>query len=470
MTRRLTLALVGLVAVTLVLVGVGTMTLASLADRRAAEAELRDQAEALSTVLQEVTIATPDERSTIRARLRTFARTLSLEGVGLLVYPPNGGEPLGELPEGVTLDEADLATLQAGGLVSGRSGDTIWAAAGGRNRLGLAQVLVLTRSPDPILGPAVGWFLVAGAATLVVAGGVAVVLGRSLTRPVRAVADTTRRLAAGDLSARVGDDVPRGDDELGRLVTAVDTMAAELQRARALERQFLLSISHDLRTPLTSIRGWGEALADGAVDDPVQAGRRVEAEARRLERLVTDLLLLARLESRSFDFTPRRVDAGELVADAVAAFEHEATERGVEIGVEVPAHATPVLVDPDRYAQIVTNLVGNACRFADHRVRVVVHLAAGGVHLAVGDDGPGIADEDLPHVFERLYVATRNPKVAESGSGLGLAIVRELTEAMGGRVVARRSALGGAEFVVSFPVADAVGASAGDGATGSVRR
>ncbi len=464
MTRRLTLALVGMVATTLVLVGVGTIALASVANRQAAEAELRNQVEALGTVLEEVTIATPDERSTVRDRLRSFARTLSLEGVGLLVLPPNGGDPLGELPEGVELADLDLETLTAGGITSGRHGDTIWAASGGRNRLGLTQILVLTRSPEPLLGPAVGWFVIAGTATLAVAGGVAVVLGRSLTRPVRAVAATARRLAGGDLSARVGDDVPRRHDELGELVRAVDTMAAELQRSRALERQFLLSVSHDLRTPLTSIRGWGEALADGAVDDPVRAGSRIDAEARRLERLVTDLLLLARLESRGFDFAVRTVDAAELVVDAVAGFEHEADERGVEIEVATPDHPTPIAVDPDRYAQIVTNLVGNACRFADRRVRLVVYLADGRVHLAVGDDGPGIADDDLPHVFERLYVATRNPKVAESGSGLGLAIVRELTEAMGGTVVARRSPLGGAEFVVSFGV-DA-GSSGGGTADG----
>jgi signal transduction histidine kinase len=111
---------------------------------------------------------------------------------------------------------------------------------------------------------------------------------------------------------------------------------------------------------------------------------------------------------------------------------------------------TQVMVDPDRYAQIVSNLVGNALRFADHAVAVTLWRAEGRVHLAVADDGPGVSDADLPYVFERLYVSQHNPKVRESGSGLGLAIVRELTEGMGGTVVARRSDLGGAEFVVSF--------------------
>ena len=107
-------------------------------------------------------------------------------------------------------------------------------------------------------------------------------------------------------------------------------------------------------------------------------------------------------------------------------------------------------LDPDRYGQIIGNLVGNALRFADREVVVTLWSAEGGAHLSVGDDGPGIAEADLPHVFERLYVAEHSPAVQESGSGLGLAIVRDLTERMGGSVTARRSSLGGAEFVVSF--------------------
>ena len=107
-------------------------------------------------------------------------------------------------------------------------------------------------------------------------------------------------------------------------------------------------------------------------------------------------------------------------------------------------------MDSDRFGQIVANLVGNAIKFADHEIHVTLWFGDGQIHLAVADDGPGISDADLPHVFERLYVAQQNPKIKESGSGLGLAIVHELAEGMGGSVIARRATGGGAEIVLSF--------------------
>ena len=203
-------------------------------------------------------------------------------------------------------------------------------------------------------------------------------------------------------------------------------------------------------TPLTSIKGYAEALTDGAIVDHQQAGRVIETEADRLERLVGDLLLLARLESTDFPLDRRTVALNDLVDATVTGLQHEA--RGREVTLTARIADTPLWadLDPDRYGQIIGNLVGNALRFADREVVVTLWSAEGVTHLSVGDDGPGIAEADLPHVFERLYVAEHSPAVQESGSGLGLAIVRDLTERMGGSVTARRSSLGGAEFVVSF--------------------
>ena len=147
--------------------------------------------------------------------------------------------------------------------------------------------------------------------------------------------------------------------------------------------------------------------------------------------------------SLEFDGIDDHVEVG--VADNLLGIEREVTLTARI--ADTPLWAD---LDPDRYGQIIGNLVGNALRFADREVVVTLWSAEGGAHLSVGDDGPGIAEADLPHVFERLYVAEHSPAVQESGSGLGLAIVRDLTERMGGSVTARRSSLGGAEFVVSF--------------------
>lgn len=451
MTRRIGLAIVGMVVAALVLAGLGTIVLASIGNRQVSEDELREQAETLGSLFGELTITPGQEGgATLRQRLDTVTETLSVEGIGLLIIPRAGVDPIGSLPDGITLADLDTDALRSGETVSGRKGSVVFAAAAGQNPQGLGQVLVLTREPESVIQPAFRWFLIAATVTILLAFLVTLRLSRSLTRPIRQTSATTTLIASGDLTARIPVDAEKGGHEVVELVRSVNTMADNLERSRSLERQFLLSVSHDLRTPLTSIRGYAEALTDDAVDDPVAVGAVLEGEARRLERLVGDLLLLARLEGTGFEFSLAEHSAAEIMEDTVHGFDRAAAERGLELSIRVVDPVTEILVDPDRYAQIVSNLVGNAIRFAEAHVAVTLWREEGRIHLAVADDGRGIADADLPHVFERLYVSQHNPDVRESGSGLGLAIVRELTEGMSGTVVARRSVLGGAEFVVSF--------------------
>ena len=451
MRRRLTIAIVGTVLVSLVVAGLGTILLASLNNRRATEDELRDQAEALAAIFEEVTlIGRPEDGETQRERLARLTQTLRLEGVGLLLIPRGGAAPIGELPPGIEPADIDGEALRVNGSVSGTKGDLVYAAAGGPTPAGLTQVIVLTSDPAAVTAPAWGWFIIAAAGALALSVLVAVRVSRRISRPVDHASSTARRIAGGDLAARVPESEMEVGGEIAELVGSINTMAANLDRSRSLERQFLLSVSHDLRTPLTSIRGYAEALQDGAVSDVSGVGAVIEQESARLERLVGDLLLLARLESTGFEYDIGSHDAREIVEDRANGFERESGERDLELSVRVPDEPTAVLVDPDRYAQVVGNLVANACRFAATTVAVTLWRAEGRIHLAVADDGPGIPEADLPHVFERLYVSSQDPKATERGSGLGLAIVRELVSGMDGTVVARRSALGGAEFVVSF--------------------
>ncbi len=450
MRRRIGFALIGLVTASLLLAGLGTIVLASVTDRQSDEDELREQTDALRELLAEVTLV--DGQNTVETRAQQvmrLSRTMSLEGIGIVLVPQNG-QLLGTFPAGITIDDLDIDLIRTGEIDSGRKDGLIFAAGGTNNRVGGQTLLVLTREPDPIIQPAFRWFLLAGFATLLLAVLVTVRLSRRLIEPVVQTSGAALRIAGGDMTARVDDKYAEMGGELADLVGSVNSMAGNLERSRALERQFLLSVSHDLRTPLTNIRGYAEALTDGAIDDPVAVGEIIESESRRLERLVGDLLLLARLEGTGFSYTLSDHDLGPIVADAIDGLRQEATDRGVELRVRQPDSPIRARVDRDRFGQIVSNLVGNAVRFADSEVHVTLWFAEGKIHLAVGDDGPGIGEADLPHVFERLYVAQQNPKIKESGSGLGLAIVRELTEGMGGTVVARRATGGGAEFVVSL--------------------
>ncbi len=219
--------------------------------------------------------------------------------------------------------------------------------------------------------------LVAAALALGIAALVATYLARRMTRPLAAMEATARAIASGDLSARV-DTTHVPDDELATLADAINAMAEDLDEARGHERAFLLSVSHDLRTPLTSIRGYAEAIADGTVegtDARIRAADVISSESRRLERLVADLLDLARLDAHQFSLHPAPVDARAVVTDAVEAFGPAAADIGVELVIAPgrPApDAGPVEADPQRLAQIVANLVENALKFATSRVTVGV--------------------------------------------------------------------------------------------------
>jgi two-component system, OmpR family, sensor kinase len=429
MRRRLLVAIVGAVAAALVLAGLGTLLLAGIGARRYAEGELRQQVtavgESLSTDEQVWSGQPPRPRV-----LGTVRDALRLEGVSFLVLADDG-QVLGTPPPGVTLTATDLAGLREGETVSGRQGRLVYAAAP-IQRGSLRAVLILSDRSAIALGGSVLWFLLAAAAVLALAAVVAGRLARALSQPLRGVEDASRRIAGGDLATRVPEPPAGATDEVAELSRSINAMAGALERSRTLDQQFLLSVSHDLRTPLSSIQGYAEALADGTIDDATRAGTVILSESRRLDRLVRDLLQLARLDARSFSLDRSPVELHELVAACVEGFGPEAEAAGVSIEL----HVDPAMVvgDADRLAQVVANLLENALRFAAQRVIVTVEVAGGRARVTVADDGVGIDPADRSLVFERLYLARDHRARKEGGSGLGLAIVRELVTAMGGTV------------------------------------
>jgi signal transduction histidine kinase len=467
MRRRIVVATCGTVVAALVLAGLGTLVLARIDAQDNTRDELEQQSTALASIFE--TFGEPVlggegrvQLAAVRQRLQQLARGFDVEDIGFLAAGANL-DYRGELPSGVALTEADYAQLRAGEVVTGTSGRTVWAAAPGtyeRTVAGAQEtvagfVVVLTAEPTSAASPAGRWFVLASIGTLLLAALVAVALARRLGRPITEARDAAHRIASGDFAARVPEPPPGATDELSDLSRSVNTMAEALERSRGLDRQFLMSVSHDLRTPMASIQGYAEALTDGAIDAE-RAGAVILAESKRLDRLVTDLLLLARLDARAFTLDLRPVDAVAVVAGIVTGFVPRAAERGVTLALHRPDDALPALADADRLGQVVGNLIENARKFATARIDVTLWRDQDWVMVSVADDGPGIAAEDLPHVFERLYVATHRPTPKESGSGLGLAIVRELVEAMGGHVLARSPASGagaGAELVVAVRAA-----------------
>jgi two-component system sensor histidine kinase BaeS len=446
-------ALVGLVAVVLVIAGAGSLILTRNSARQEASQQLVAEAQSLTTSKSVQTLQV----------LRVIRKVLALEDA-LVIRINTFGHVVSVLPNNLTVSELQPARLQAGRTVSGRQGNLVFAAApvhlSARERLRLklygTLAIVLTRQVGD-LGPSWGYFIVAGGGALLIAALVAWQMSRRMARPLVEAVAVTGRIAAGDLESRVP--VREGDySEFSTLGTSINEMAQSLQDSTTRERDLLLSVSHDLRTPLTSIRGFAEAITDGAVEDTAQAASVITAEARRLERLVGDLLDLTKLEASQLSITLRETDAVEVASTTAEGFRPMAEKHGVALVVHVPeervAHAVSVIADPDRLAQLLANLIENAISFAHTAVTVAVWPATSdqAVIITVDDDGPGIAPIDLTRVFQRFYRADRGPR-KQLGSGLGLAIVSQLTAAMGGTVHAESplTARGGSRFVLRMP-------------------
>jgi two-component system OmpR family sensor kinase len=302
----------------------------------------------------------------------------------------------------------------------------------------LGLLLLRPRSPAA-WRPFLGDLLLAALAGVILAAGLSFVVARSIARPIRRVANATRALAADQSH----DPLPTGGTtELASLAQAFNQMTEQLAASRQAERDFLLSVSHELKTPLTAIRGYSEGLADGAFEAD-EAARIISLEAGRLERLVRDLLDLARMNRSEFSVQHGPVDLAEVAREAVRRQESAARQFGVNLTAE--GQESWIDGDADRVLQITSNLLENALRETPAGGAVTVRAEPG--RLLVADTGPGIAPEDLPHAFERFYLYDKADKDRPLGSGLGLAIVKQLATAMGGDVSAQ-SGPGGTTFEV----------------------
>lgn len=348
------------------------------------------------------------------------------------------------------LTGGDLAAVRDRRPVEGRvtaDGETYLFAA--RNVQGKGFVLL---RPETLSSadwwPYLQGLIIAGVVAAVLAGVASFLTARAISRPVRRAAEASLTLAEGVSP----EPLPvEGSRELALLSTSFNEMAAQLNAAREAERNFLLSVSHELKTPLTAIRGYAEALEDGAVGAE-EAAATIREEARRLERLVRDLLDLARMNRREFAVNREPIDLAEVSREAVRRYEAEARAVDVELTAEAPEPA-PAQADPDRALQVVSNLVENALRSTPPGGSVRIRACPG--VLEVSDTGVGLAEEDLPHAFERFYLhdkAGGNPDGRRWSSGLGLAIVHELCERMGGSIEVRSSLGAGTTFTVRLPV------------------
>ncbi len=293
-------------------------------------------------------------------------------------------------------------------------------------------------------GPLIALAL-SGIALIVVLGLLgAWILSRSVVRPVRRLAEASGRLAEGEAGVTVK---PEGPRELRDLAVSFNDMNSKLTKAQETEQAFLLSVSHELKTPLTSIRGYAEGIGDGTVQ-PDDGAAVIGAESSRLERLVGDLLESGRMRKSAFTVRREAVDLAAVAADVARRCEATARDAGLTLLVNTDAGGAAG-ADHDRVLQVVSNLVENAIRCTPAPGTVTITTAPGVVTVA--DTGHGLTSDDLPRAFERFYLYTRYGTDRPVGTGLGLAIVKELTEAMGGTVSVASAVGVGTAFTVTLP-------------------
>lgn len=284
-----------------------------------------------------------------------------------------------------------------------------------------------------------------------------IILARNISRPVRELTGATQRVAGGEL----GYQVPvRTKDELGELAVSFNQMSSDLEKANRSRRQLTADIAHDLRTPLSVILGYTEALSDGKLQGSPEMYGVMYNEAQHLSHLIDDLRTLSLADTGELPLSLRPVSPQDLLERTAAAHHPQAQQKAIALQVQADDHLPPIQVDPGRMAQVLGNLVSNALRHtpAGGTVTLAGFVKDENVLLAVQDTGSGIAPEDLPFIFHRFYRGDRsraqNPQGTTRGeSGLGLAIARSIVEAHGGSITAASTMGRGSTFTITLPAA-----------------
>ena len=455
--NRLLLAAACIVLVSLLISGVLALVLVRSLEFDSAQVELDQQALIAQQQLLRAECASPPTTAAaacpggrlasaplfserVDALVPGIAERILLLNVANAVVYDSAGQDAGTVIRLARVRRVAAGTASEGSLVvDGRSYIAAGAGLTGRANPLRANKFVLLRSTASLNGLAVQQllpiFLEAGLLALAIALALALILSRAVARPVSELAAAAEAIAAGDYSRRVG---IRSHDELSVLGASFNRMAEAVERSRTQQRDFLANVSHELKTPLTSLIGFSQALGDGSLRTVAERSRAAEIineEAERVLRLSQELLDLARVEAGQLRLAPAPIDLRALLDQELEILKPRAAERRVAIALAAPESLRPVTADPDRLRQVVANLLENAVKYADPGAPVAVDVTqdAGGVEVAVANQVEG-RPPDPERIFERFYRGDPSRRSGAGGVGLGLSISRELAAAMGGRL------------------------------------
>ncbi len=436
--RRVTLVMLAIVAVAVIVTGVITVPLTRTSTVQGEKNRLSAQADLLASL------------DRLPVRLSATSALIGGTRFAIIEAPPNG-RVTGAASSYVTVEvRAALASRGTySGTLQGALGRALVEARITTAGPWLVTVLPITEV-DNALNKATQRVLLGLLVGLVVAGVAALSLASWLTKPLTETAHAARKLAAGERGVALP---PAASQEAAELTAALSALDRALATSEGRQREFLLSISHEMRTPLAAVRGYAEALSDGMIpeNELPQVGQTLVRETLRLDAFVRDLLELARLQADDFTIQALPVDLGDLLSHVGTAW--SATAANLQVSLSVSGTApTPVLADPQRLRQVVDGLVENALRATPAGGRVAVTLRPGtnSYVVDVSDTGPGLTPEDLDVAFDRGALHAKYRQTRPVGTGLGLSIAARLVARMGGTLTAANGTYG-AIFTVSLP-------------------
>ena len=454
LAQRISALAVGAAVITALLAGLLAVNLVHRSESAAARATLGNLAD-----VARVTADQGPNAQNSQARARAILRNLGIQSASI---DSTGAVATNSPLLRAALTAEDVRTVLASGSLSVQrriQGQQVLIEGRGTRTGGIA--LVQRRSEATAAADRTVRQIVRA---LLAAVGVAALLGLlvavRISRPLRRTAEAAHALAGGRRDVAV---LAEGPAEVAEVAEAVNTLAAALSHSEARQREFLLSVSHELRTPLTAITGYAESLAEGVVapEQAAEVGAIMLTESHRLDRLVADLLDLARLDAQQFRIDLTEVDIAELCRAAGQVWSGRCAAVGVRFGLQLDEAASPggfvVRTDPARLRQVLDGLLENALRVTPAGAPIVLAARAEqaggrrGLVVEVRDGGPGLTEDDLTVAFQRSALYERYRGVRQVGTGLGLAIVAGLVHRLGGSIEAGRAPEGGARFTVRLP-------------------
>ena len=367
-----------------------------------------------------------------------YGRRIILTDNNGVVVADSGGELLGKLYE-ADAPGRPMSTLRGTGTIG-----VLYINPKVSPEIDLASLHLVYR--------AIGrFFLWGGLLAVAIALLLTFVLSRRILAPVKALTHAARRVGKGDFSQRVHF---KGKGEVGELARSFNSMADDLERAEQLRRNMVADVAHELRTPLSNIRGYLEAVRDGVMKPDADTIRSLDEEATLLSQLVDDLQELSLAEAGELKMDYQTEDIAKLIKQTVAVMQAQAMAKGLSISIDLPDKLPSVNIDSYRISQVLRNLLENAVAHTakGDTITVIARGQGNWVEVTVADTGEGIPAEDLPNIFERFFRIDKSRARATGGSGLGLTIAKRLVEAHGGRIEVHSELGKGSRFIFTLPI------------------